>query len=93
MLSDQIRSDEIGLKGDEVVAIDVEECGFDFVVQVFEQEVIAALDEAKVEVVGCLDHIAIPLDKSLRCRGQPQAGSAAVEVEHSRSASPVTRAG
>ena len=53
------RSDEIGLIGDEIVAIDVEEPGFDVVVLVFEQEVIAALDEAKVAVVGCLDDIAI----------------------------------
>ena len=53
------RSDEIGLIGDEIVAIDVEEPGFDVVVLVFEQEVIAALDEAKVEVVGSFDEIAI----------------------------------
>ena len=45
--------------GEQVIAVDVQQCGFDVVVQVLEQEVIAALDEAKLEVVGCLDHIAI----------------------------------
>lgn len=45
--------------GEQVVAAGVEQRGFDVVVQVFEQEVIAALDEAKFEVVGCLDDIAI----------------------------------
>ena len=45
--------------GEQVVAVGVEQRGFDVVVQVLEQEVIDALDEAKVEVVGCLDHIAI----------------------------------
>ena len=78
--------------GEQVVVVGVKQRGFVVVAQVFEQEVIAALDEAKVEVVGCFDDVAIPLDKSLRCRGQPQADSAAVEDEHSRSASPVTRA-
>ena len=33
--------------------------GLDVVVQVFQQEVIAALDESKVEVAGCLDDIAL----------------------------------
>ena len=42
-----------------VVVVDVEQCGLDVVVWVFEQEVIAALDQAKVEVVGCLDDVAI----------------------------------
>ena len=32
--------------GEQVIAVDVEQCGFDVVVQVFEKEVIAALDEA-----------------------------------------------
>ena len=54
-----IRSDEIGLMGEQVVAVGVEQRGFDVVVQVFEQEVIAALDESKVEVAGCLDDIAV----------------------------------
>ena len=45
--------------GEQVIAVDVQQCGFDVVVQVFDKEVIAALDEAQVEVVGCLDHIAI----------------------------------
>ena len=44
---------------DQVIAVDVQQRGFDVVLQVFEQEVIAALDQAKVEVVGCLDDIAI----------------------------------
>ena len=39
-----IRSDEIVLMGEQVVAVRVEQRGFEFVVQVFEQEVIAALD-------------------------------------------------
>jgi len=54
-----IQSTQIGLTGEQVVAAGVEHCRFDVVVEVFEQEVIAALDEAKVEVVGCLDDIAI----------------------------------
>ena len=54
-----VRSDEFGLIGEEIVAIEVEECCFDVVVQVFEQQVIAALDQAKVEVVGSIDEIAI----------------------------------
>lgn len=44
--------------GEQVAAAGVEQRGFDVAVQVFEQEVIAALDQAKVEVVGCIDHIA-----------------------------------
>lgn len=44
--------------GEKVAAAGVEQRGFDVVVQVFEQEVIAALDKAKVEAVGCIDHIA-----------------------------------
>ena len=44
---------------DQLISIDVQQRGFDVVLQVFEQEVIAALDEAKVEVVGCLDDVAI----------------------------------
>ena len=39
--------------------VDVEDGGFDVVVVVFEQEMITALDEEKVAVVGCLDDIAI----------------------------------
>ena len=44
--------------GEQVIAVDVEQCGFDVVVQIFEQEVITALDEAEVEVGRCLDEIA-----------------------------------
>ena len=43
----------------EVVAVGVEQRGFDVVVQIFELEVITPLDKAKVEVGGCLDDIAI----------------------------------
>ncbi len=43
----------------QLVAIDVEQCGLDVVALVFEEEVIATLDEAKFEVVRCLDDIAI----------------------------------
>ena len=45
--------------GEQVVVVGVKQRGFVVVAQVFEQEVIAALDDAKVEVVGCLDDIAI----------------------------------
>ena len=51
--------DQVGLMCDQLISIDVQQRGFDVVLQVFEQEVIAALDEAKVEVVGCLDDVAI----------------------------------
>ena len=44
---------------DQVIPVDVEQRGFDVVVCVFEQHMIAALDEAKVEVVGSIDDIAI----------------------------------
>ena len=44
------RSDQVGLMCKEVVAVGVEQRGFDVVVQIFEQEVITALDE--VESVG-----------------------------------------
>ena len=44
---------------EKVVFVDVEQRGLDVVVWVFEQEVIAALDQAKVEVVGSLDDITI----------------------------------
>ena len=45
--------------GEQVVVVGVKQRGFVVVAQVFEQEVIAALDDAKVEVIGCLDDIAI----------------------------------
>ena len=45
--------------GEQVVAVGVEQPSFEFVVQVLEQDVISVLDEAKVDVVGCLDAIAI----------------------------------
>ena len=45
--------------GEQVVVVGVKQRGFVVVAQVFAQEVIAALDDAKVEVVGCLDDIAI----------------------------------
>ena len=44
---------------DQVIPVDVEQRGSDAVVCVFEQQMIAALDEAKVEVVGSIDDIAI----------------------------------
>ena len=43
----------------EIVAVGVEQRGFDVVVQIFEQEVITALDDTNVEVCRCLDDIAI----------------------------------
>ena len=45
--------------GEQVVVVGVKQRGFVVVAQVFAQEVIAALDDAKVEVIGCLDDIAI----------------------------------
>ena len=39
----------------QLVAIDVEQCGLDVVALVFGEEVIATLDEAKFEVVRCLE--------------------------------------
>ena len=48
--SGQVRSGQVGLVCQEVVAVGVEQRGFDVVVQIFEQEVITALDE--VESVG-----------------------------------------
>ena len=47
------------------VAIDIEQCGLDVVVLVFEEEVITTLDEAKFEVVRYLDDIAISDGESL----------------------------
>ncbi len=43
-LADQIRSDQIVLMGEQVVAVGVEQRGFELVFQVLEQEVIALLD-------------------------------------------------
>ena len=45
--------------GEEIVAVDVEDGGFDVVCVVFELEIFSLLDELKVEAVGCLDDIAI----------------------------------
>ena len=44
---------------EQIVVVGFEQRGLDVVVQVFQQEVIAALDESKVEVAGCLDDIAL----------------------------------
>ena len=63
--SELIQSEESGLMTDELIGGEVEDCGVGVGGLVFEQEVIAALDQAKVEVVGCLDHIANCLDQSL----------------------------
>ena len=44
---------------EQIVVVGFEQRCLDVVVQVFQQEVIAALDESKVEVAGCLDDIAL----------------------------------
>ena len=48
---------------EQIVVVGFEQRGLDVVVQVFLQELIAALDESKVEVAGCLDDIAL-------CKGE-----------------------
>ena len=50
---------QIGLMGEQLVAVDVEQRGFDVVVQVCEQQVIALLDEGEVVLFGSSDDIAI----------------------------------
>ena len=44
---------------EQIVVVGFAQRGLDVVVQVFQQEVIAALDDSKVEVAGCLDDIAL----------------------------------
>ena len=50
---------QIRLMLEEVVLVDIEDGGFDVVVVVFEQQVFTLLNKLKVELVGCIDDIAI----------------------------------
>ena len=43
--------------GEQVVTLDVEQFGFNVVVEIFEQKVISFLKKDEVEGVGCFDDI------------------------------------
>ena len=50
-------SDQIGLMGEHFVAVDVERCGFDVVVQVFEFALIALFACGSLVVPACIGSI------------------------------------
>ena len=44
---------------EEVILVDVEDCGFDVIRIVLEQKIFSLLDELKVETSGCVNDITI----------------------------------
>jgi len=50
-------ADQIGLMGEQFVAVDVEQCGFDVVVQVFEFALIALFACGSLVVPACIGSI------------------------------------